>query len=146
MADDDSLARAVGLESTKKGARLLIEPQLAENMLAEYPEWLTHEGYINTQGHSNIPNRNHYTGVSYESVLRRIAPTPEQDSYECLYFWTCHRSLGHDDIDYEVKIDDLDEIKGMLGENIANHYGETIALLRRCNKRQNFTKKVLGIN
>jgi hypothetical protein len=143
---DDSLARAVGLESTKKGARLLIEPQLAENMLAEHTEWLTHEGYINTQSHStNIPNRNHYTNVRYESILRRISPTLEQDSYECLYFWTCHRDLGPDDIDYEVKIDDLNEIKGMLGENIANHYGETIALFERCNKRQNFTKKVLGM-
>ncbi len=143
LPDDDCLARAVGLESTKKGARLLIEPNLAESLLSEYPEWLTHEGYINTHGHSIMPNRNHYTGVSYESILRRISPTPDQDSYEYLFFWICHSSLGHNDIDYEVKINDLDEIKSMLSENVSNHYGETIALLKRCNKRQNFTKKAL---
>ena len=144
LPDDDSLARAVGLESTKKGARLLIEPLLAENILSEYPEWLTHEGYINTQGHSNIPNRNHYLRVPYESILRRITPTPDQDAYECLYFWVCHRQLRHHDIDYEIKIEDLEEIKGMLGENIFIHYRDTIDLFRRCNRRQKFTDKALN--
>jgi hypothetical protein len=146
LPDDDSLARAVGLESTKKGARLLIEPLLAENMLSGHPEWLTQEGYINSQGNSNIPTRNLYIRVPYESVLRRITPTPDQDAYECLYFWVCHRDFRHHDIDYEVRLEDLEEIKGMLGENISIHYRDTIDLLRRCNKRQKFTDKVLNRN
>ena len=144
LPDDDSLARAVGLESTKKGARLLIEPLLAENILSEYPEWLTQEGYINSQMHSNFPNRNLYIKVPYDSVFRRITPTPDQDAYEFLYFWVCHNNLRHNDIDYEVKIENLKEIKSMLGKNISVHYGETIDLLRRCNRRQKFTDKVLN--
>jgi len=105
-------------------------------MLAELPEWLTHEGYVNVQ------SRHPYSRESYDSILRRIAPTPEQDAYECLYFWVSHRDLQHEEIDYEVKIDTLEEIKGMLVENISQHYKETIELLKRCNKRQSFTKKI----
>lgn len=139
LPTDDTLARAVGLESTKKGARLLIEPKLAELMLSGYPEWRTIEGYVNKQ---NDPP---YSLVSYEDIKRRITPTPEQDAYECLYFWVCHRELEPEDIDYDVKIQNLEEIKGMIGEAISVHYRDTIDVLRRCNKRQNFTKNVLGI-
>ena len=112
--------------------------------MSDYPEWLTHEGYINTQGRSAFINRNHYIRVPYDNILRRIAPTPEQDAYECLYFWVCHSSLGHHDVDYQVKIEELEEIKGMLREDIAIHYRDTIDLLRRCNKRQKFTENILG--
>lgn len=135
LPKDDTLARAVGLESTKKGARLLIEPALARRLLSENREWLTHEGYL-----SNI-NKAHYSCVSYESILRRICPTPEQDFYECLYFWVCHRNLEHHETDYEVKIDYLQELSSMLGDVIKPHYKETISLLQRCNRRQSRTKK-----
>jgi hypothetical protein len=139
LPEDDTLARSVGLESTKKGARLLIEPRLAQSMLINLPEWLTHEGYVNAQ------SQHPYSQVRYENILRRIAPTPEQDAYECLYFWVCHSNLQHEEIDYEVKIETLEEINGMLGENIAHHYKETIELLKRCNKRQNFTRRILNM-
>ncbi|MCF8056648.1 MAG: hypothetical protein K9K37_08420 [Desulfocapsa sp.] len=139
LPNDDTLARAVGLESTKKGARFLIEPELANVILEGHQEWLTHEGYVNKQtGHP-------YGQVPYESTLRRIAPTPEQDVYEFLYFWACHRHLNHNDVDYDFKIETLEEIKGMLGQNIAIHYKGTIDLLRRCNKRQKFTRKMLNM-
>ena len=138
LPQDDTLARAVGLESTKKGARLLIEPKLAETILSDHTEWLTIEGYVNHQ------HDNPYSSISYSDIKRRIIPTPEQDAYECLYFWICHSELEHQNIDYEVKIKDLEEIKGMLGENISVHYKDTIDLLRRCNKRQVFTGKALN--
>jgi hypothetical protein len=64
LPDDDTLARAVGLESTKKGARLLIEKSLASRLLKHYPEWLTQEGYIR-----NV-NKQQYLMVSYGDILR----------------------------------------------------------------------------
>ena len=136
LPGDDALARAVGLESSKKGARLLIEPELAESILANYPEWLTIEGYVNNQ--HKCPYRN----LSYQDIKRKIIPTPKLDSYELLYFWI--RSDEHHDIDYNIKIENLNEIKDMLGESISIHYRETINLLRRCNKRQKFTKRILN--
>ena len=41
LPTNDTLARAVGLEKTVKGARLLIEPSLARKLLHDHPEWLT---------------------------------------------------------------------------------------------------------
>jgi len=139
LPKNDTLARAVGLESVKKGARLLIESQLAQFLLRDYPEWLTHEGYITAQ--SPHP----YSSVRYENILRRIAPTPEQDAYECLYFWICNGDFQHEDIDYELKLENFEEIRGMLGDTIGSHYKDTIELLKRCNKRQNFTRRILKI-
>ena len=138
LPQDDTLARAVGLESTKKGARLLIEPKFAESILSDHSEWLTIEGYVNHQ------HEQPYSLVRYSDIKKRIIPTPEQDAYECLYFWICHAEMEPQNIDYEVKIKDLEEIKGMLGENISVHYKDTIDLLRRCNKRQIFTQKALN--
>lgn len=139
LPNDDTLAKAVGMESTKKGARLLVENTLASQLLDAYPEWRTLEGYIR-----NVSN-GIYSRIPYEHILRRISPTPEQDTYECLYFWVCHRHLGHNDVDYRVKVEDLEEIKSMLGDSIAVHYKETIDLLKRCNRRQKLTKEKMGI-
>ena len=118
----------------------MVEPILAQQLLSNHAEWLTHEGYL-----SNI-NKTHYSSVSYESILRRICPTPEQDTYECLYFWVCHRYLEHHNTDYNVKINDLEEIASMLGDFIKPHYRETISLLQRCNRRQSRTKKEMLIS
>ncbi len=129
---DNTLARAVGLEKAKKGARLLLERELAADLLVSYPDWLTHEGYV----------RNPLAGRRQEpidSILRRIAPTPEQDHYECLYFWVCHQDIHHNGIDYAEKIKELEAIRAMLTDNIAKHYKETVALLKRCQKRQSLT-------
>jgi hypothetical protein len=134
LPKDDTLARAVGLESTKKGARLLIENKLAEELLNNYPEWLNHEGYVRKVFNDQYME-------PYESILRRICPTPEQDTYECLYFWVCHNSQEHQETDYNQKKQELNEIKSMLQDNIALHYKETIGLLKRCQKRQEFTNK-----
>lgn len=130
---DDTLARAVGLESTKKGARLLIEPALASVLLKDQKEWLTLEGYVSTV------TRREYSNVSKESILRRICPTPESDSYECLYFWVCFDPLEPDESDYQWKIDDLESIAEMVDSSSKPHYNETISLLKRCKARQKLT-------
>ena len=132
LPENDMLARAVGLQSTKKGARLLIENQLAEELLANYPEWLTHEGYIRYVEDNNY-------AVPYESILRRICPTPDQDTYECLYFWTYNGDLEHQELDYREVQEELSQINSMLKDSISIHYRETIGLLKRCQNRQRFT-------
>ena len=45
LPDNDALARAVGLENTQKGARLLIENSLAVQLLGSVDIWLTPDGY-----------------------------------------------------------------------------------------------------
>lgn len=127
----DTLVRAVGLEQTQKGARLLIENHLARELLNHQPAWMTHEGYI----------RNILPSVPYDSILRRICPTPDNKTYELLYFWICSDSLEDCDTDYRTKKKELKEIASMLESEIADHYKETIELLKRCQHRQQFTKK-----
>jgi len=133
LPKDDTLARAVGLESTKKGARLLLECELVSELLANHPDWLTHEGYVRNVGaYANIE--------PIDSILRRIAPTPEQDHYECLYFWPCPQ-VQTNETHYADKISELKAIQEALKQNIAEHYKETIALLKRCRKREILTRE-----
>jgi hypothetical protein len=107
LPKDDTLARAVGLESTHKGARLLIESTLANQLLERIPSWTTAHGYIQ----NTCPNN---PFIQYESMLRRIAPTPEGFCYELLYFWAYHRDFNHTDVDYKTKRQELQEVYKML--------------------------------
>jgi hypothetical protein len=138
LPKDDTLARAVGLEGTQKGARLLIELALARNLLRNEPDWLTQEGYVrNVRGKSS---------QRHESVLRRVCPTPDGSCYELLYFWACNRELNHRAADYRRKRDELNEIKKMVREDLGVHYRETTELLSRCESRQAFTDKYYSLS
>ena len=55
LPEDDTLAKAVGLEKSQKGARLLIEAGLATELLSHKMEWLTIDGYIRDIQKSNNP-------------------------------------------------------------------------------------------
>ncbi len=138
LPQDDTLARAAGLEKTKKGARLLIEKQLAADLLGDFPEWLTQEGYVMSFAEKR------YAEVPIGSTLRRISPTPEQDAYEYLYFWISEDHKAYLGLDREVRIRDLEVIKSMSSESISAHYKETIDLLKRCRIRQKLTEERLG--
>lgn len=140
LPQDDTLARAMGLESIKKGARLLIENQLVADLLDGYPEWLTQEGYVTSFGNT------HYAGVPNNSMLRRISPTPEQDGYEYLYFWISPEHRAYLNLDREVGIRELEVLKSMTSESISPHYRETIELLKRSRIRQKVTEDRLLIN
>ena len=136
---DDTLARAMGLENTKKGARLLIENQLAAELLDEHQEWLTQEGYImsfNSPYYGQIPER---------SILRRISPTPEQDAYEYLYFWMSPDHKTFLNLHHEFTARDLEVLKSMTSESIGLHYRETTELLKRCRTRQKVTRERLAL-
>jgi hypothetical protein len=132
LPTDDILARVIGLEKAKKGARLLLERDIAVELLADHKDWLTNEGYI----------RSIREGLGQEgidSILRKIAPTPEQDNYECLYFWDCNQNPNNNEITFSDIIKDLGSIQVMYRKNIAEHYKESISLLKRCQKRQSIT-------
>ena len=131
---DDTLARAVGLESTQKGARFIIESQLARELLSSTPAWLTQDGYVRQVSDS---------GITYEHILRRISPTPDSTAYEVLYFWFCGGDLDHLQMDYRERVEELMEIQRMVGDNVGEHYKATIDLLKRCESRQKYTNKKL---
>ena len=137
LPQDDTLARAAGLEGTQKGARLLIEPALARELLTNEQDWLTQEGYVR-----NVRGTSH---PSYENILRRVCPTPDGSCYELLYFWVCDRDLNHHTTDYNRKRNELSEIKKMVRDDLGVHYSETINLLSRCESRHAFTDKYFGI-
>jgi len=125
----DHLARAVGLESTQKGARLLIEPRLAEVLLRDNYEWMTHEGYINDC----------INGVPISSIKRRISPTPDNQSFELLYFWATPGEFKSEEIEYSKIKNNLKSISQFLQEDISMHYRETLNLLKRSELRDKIT-------
>jgi hypothetical protein len=138
LPQDDTLARAMGLENTKKGSRLLIENQLAADLLDENQEWLTQEGYVMSF------NNAHYVQIPEDSMLRRISPTPEQDAYEYLYFWMSPEHRTFLNLSREFTARDLEVLKLMTSESIGIHYRETMELLKRCRTRQKVTRERLG--
>jgi hypothetical protein len=139
LPEDNTLARAVGLEKSQKGARLIIENRLAKELLNHKQEWLTIEGYIKEIPKSNNPH------MDYDNILRRISPTPDYKSYELLYFWACSNFKANVDLNYENMRKELNEISKMLNEKLSEHYMETIKLLNRCERRQNYTRTQLGL-
>jgi len=124
LPTNDTLARAVGLEKTVKGARLLIEPQLAGRLLAKQPEWLTVEGYFENV-HAQVPQ---------SDMLRRICPTPSGTSHELLYFWKTNGVAG-DAADEPTIAERLKELAEFHDPFVAEHLRETSKLLRRSTLR-----------
>jgi hypothetical protein len=128
LPTNDTLARAVGLEKTVRGARLLIEPLLATKLLEHQPEWLSVEGYLDAV-HSNVPE---------DDVLRRICPTPSGTSHELLFFWRSDGAVfGTPNQKKMAKR--FKELTEFHDPDIAEHLRETLKLLRRCEFRRQQT-------
>jgi hypothetical protein len=127
LPKNDTLARAVGLEKTQKGARFLIEPALANELMQNYPDWLTHEGYIRS------------IGLNGPDPLRKICPTPDSNSYEYLYYWTDGLALG----EYGQKVKDLKAIMAMYDKITREHFEETIGVIQRAQQRHTATSERL---
>jgi len=128
LPDDDTLARAAGLEKMQKGARFMIEPQLANELLNTVPDWRTHEGYLRS------------IRSSADESLRRICPTPDSTSFEYLYYWSC----GVEIQEYATRIKDLKDIVAMCDKTSREHYEETIALIQRSGHRHKTTLERLA--
>lgn len=134
LPTNDTLARAVGLEKTVKGARLLIAPAVVRSLLQDNTEWLTVEGYLDHP----------YPLVPITSVLRRICPTPEGACHEMLYFWS-EPATSHET---QIEVKDIAERLKHLAEfhntDVARHLNETLKLLRRCELRRRQTERKLS--
>ncbi len=132
---NDTMARAVGLGQTQKGSRLLIENSLVEILLDRYPDWMTHEGYI-----QNIrPN------LSIDCLCRRICPTPDNKTYEFLYFWMQNSNLNNENQLAAIK-EKLIELSKIFIEDIAVHYKETWRLFKQSIRRKKITERKLGLD
>jgi hypothetical protein len=124
-----TLAKAVGLEQLYKGSRLIIETDLAKDLLSENPNWLTTEGFIS---HPNVESVN-------SEFLKRISPTPDNQNYEFLYFWlSTHPNC---EFDQKKKRIEFEEISKMLDPGIGIHYKETIELMKRSDYRKKYSEK-----
>lgn len=130
LPKNDTLARAVGLEKTYKGARFLLAPKLAECLLLPNTEWLTADGYL----------RHPKPAVPATDFSRRICPTPSGTAYEVLYFWD--RAQG---TDYEKERALLNDIAHFVDGETAHHYQETIGLLSRSELREIRTRELLTV-
>ena len=133
---NDALARAVGLASTQKGARFLIEIQLAQELLVAQPEWFLPGGY------ERNPMSGEESTVKHNSILRRICPTPDTSAYEFLYLWDILDDQKKVEQSFQRREMELKTTAGMLRSDIAEHYEETLNLLDRCQLRRKVTYNI----
>lgn len=119
----DILPRAVGFASSCKGARLIVDREIAHSQLPGV-EWHTVEGYLQShQRHQNI---------SRFDTRRYICPVPDGTAYELLYFYPIQRGIR---LDYDAVIRRLQSTSEMASKEVAEHYTETINLIKRSQLR-----------
>jgi len=121
LPKDDTLAKAAGLEKSQKGSRLLIENALVERLMETRPEWLTNEGYIRTKMNNSAD----------DDVLRRIAPTPDSQGYEYLYYW----SEGIQRAEFKERSKHLTKLASLQDSPGKEQVQETAKLIERCEAR-----------
>jgi len=133
LPEDDSLARAAGLAKTQKGARLLIENALAENLLRDCEEWLTHVGYL----------QDPKPDISVDDIRRRISPTPDNKAYELLHLWprTDFPIYDSDKQSSDSYSAWITELSTLFADSNNIHYTQTLELLARCKNRKEFTER-----
>lgn len=126
---NNTLAKAVSLQSLYKGSRLIIESSLALELLDEVPQWKTQEGFISSPEVETVNSE----------FLKRITPTPNNKNYEYLYFWLS----SHPDCRFEHKRKqkEFNEISKMLEPTISIHYKDTIELMKRSENRKKYVEK-----
>jgi hypothetical protein len=129
LPNDDTLARAVGLEKSQRGSRFLIEPTLASDLLQDNPDWLSQEGYIRS------------ISMQGNNALRRICPTPDNNSFEYLYYWTDEIESN----EYARRIKDLKDVMIMYDKPTREHFEETIGVIERAKHRHKTTNERLGV-
>lgn len=110
----DVLFRAVKLEKSSKGARLLIEKRLAQRILPSH--WYTYELYKENLHNPNLP---------IGDFRRRIVHNSESQAYEYLWPIENHEWLNH------VNIQNLLKENAYFSPKYAmNHLGETRKLFK----------------
>jgi hypothetical protein len=123
LPQGDVLPRAVGLAASAKGARLIVERDIARRVLPSV-DWHTVDGYLRSQ--------NRFQNISREDVRRFICPTPDGAQYELLYFYP-DQQVPH--LDYRGTIKRILTVRGMASKEVAEHYTETTNLIERSRLR-----------
>jgi len=116
LPDSDALARAAGMERIAKGARFLVESNLAVGMMSPRPSWLSPQGYFSDPqpGQKNL------------IFQRSLAPLGSGASWEVLY----PVLAGIENIQIDSWIERLDYLALVAGDEFSKHHKETQALLR----------------
>lgn len=123
LPDSDVLARCVALERKVKGARIVIESDIAKPYFDKHPDWLTLHGYASN------PRR----GDRVVVVQRSICPLPDGSAFEFLYPVTS----AEEDILIEARKSELDYMIGALPKDVSVHHTETKRLLEHSQRRLN---------
>ncbi len=129
----DVLYRAITLEKTVKGARLLIEKELAKKILPN--EWLTDELYQKNVVKINYP---------HDDIRRKIVLHKEWKSYEYLWPWSDGIGIHGVDIDSAMAMimnpqKALSKLKTRVPSLVEEHYDETISLFTLSKIRRDIT-------
>jgi hypothetical protein len=119
----DILPRAVGFASSCKGARLIVDREIAHSQLPGV-EWHTIEGYLQS--------RQHHQDIPEFDTRRFICPVPDGTAYELLYFYPIQNGIP---LDYEAAIRRLRNISKMASKEVTEHYSETISVIERSRLR-----------
>lgn len=135
LPDDDTLVRAVGLEGSHSGSRLLIESGLANYLLRERLEWLTVEGYARHLEQND--------GSAQDAFLRRVCPTPDQSCYELLYFW--EESSEPNGARLSTWEERICEMASFYEPAEQRHFDATLGVLERSRLRRNALEAKRGL-
>lgn len=129
LPDSDVLARAVALERKVKGARFVVQKEIAFAYLKSYPDWHTLHGYCS----------NRRLGRRELHVQRSLLPLPDGGAYEFLYPVVSDAENNT----LEARISESEYIASALPAEVSIHYTETTRLLkhsleRLCDSRRNY--------
>jgi hypothetical protein len=127
LPDSDVLARAVALERKVKGARFVVEREIAELYLHGYPEWHTLHGYCT----------NRRLGQHDLSIQRALVPLPDGGAYEFLY----PVIADQDKATLESRMSESDYIASALPAEFSVHYVETKRMLKHSLERLNDSRR-----
>lgn len=121
LPDSDVLARSIALERLVKGARIVLNPVIAESFLSSHREWLTLQGYASNRNPGNI-----------DLLLQRsLVPLATGSAYELLY-----PLLGlSEESTIEMRKDEMDYQVRHLPRDVSMHFSETKAVLEHSKER-----------
>lgn len=120
----DILPRAVGFAKNFKGARLIVDQEIAHDQLPSV-DWHTVEGYLRA---------NHdYQRIPRFDLRRFICPVPDGTSYELLYFYPIQP--GTQSSNYGDIIRRLQNTAELVSKDVSDHYKETIGVIKRSQLR-----------
>ena len=121
LPNSDVLARAVSLEKKVKGSRLIVESEVAHELLQRCPEWITLEGYL----------RNPKLGNRDLKLQRSLIPLPDGSAYEVLY----PVIEAPEEAIVDKRISELDYMITALPKEVSVHHTETKRLYEHSRKR-----------